>query len=194
MLAFGFFKVSLKDYWKEILVTNVIISIGTFLVHTNTTLSSFIPLMCFVLLVASLTFYFRISIWSSIKLAFYGFVSQIVAQLVVTGMFMFSFEKTYRGALDEFGFYVQLVGDLFLIASTLILRKRKMWFTTMPYDYTYKMKLNRINLFSLALAVVMVVSLYNFEVSNILVAIIFWTICFLNLLFIDIKKERSGEA
>lgn len=192
MFAFGCFKVSLKDYWKEILVTNVIISIGTFYLKSNEAMSSFIPIICFILLAISLTFYFRIRPWSSIKLAIYGFGAQFISQMVVAILMMVASGLSYGDTLNSFGILIQLIGDSFLIVLTLILRKRRIWYTTLPYDYTFKIKLNRANVFSITLGLLAVLILYNVkQIENVYLGLFFWLICLINIIFIDVVKEKS---
>jgi hypothetical protein len=192
MFAFGCFKVSFKDYWKEILVTNLVISVGTFLLRNNSFMISVIPLLCLALLIVSLTFYFRITVWSSIKLAVYGFVAQIIAQLIANSIFMVSFKLNYTESLHTHGQWVQLIGDGLLIAITLILQKRRIWFTTMPYDYTFKLKLNKINILSLLISCVIISFLYNVKtIENVYLGLVFWGVCLINLMYLDIKKEKS---
>jgi|GEM_PF-6805614 len=192
MFAFGCFKISFRDYWKEILVTNLVISIGTFLLRNNSFMISVIPLLCLALLIVSLTFYFRITVWSSIKLAVYGFVAQIIAQLIANSIFMVSFNLNYTESLHTHGQWVQLIGDGLLIAITLILQKRRIWFTTMPYDYTFKLKLNKINILSLLISCVIISFLYNIKtIENVYLGLVFWGICLINLMYLDIKKEKS---
>ncbi|WP_206759566.1 hypothetical protein [Paenibacillus sp. CFBP 13594] len=194
MFAFGCFKISFKDYWKEILVTNLVISVGTFLLRDEEFLVNLMPFLCFLLLVASLTFYFRIRIWGSLKLSLYGFVAQIIAQFTVVALFMFVSKLTFSGAADQFGTYVQLIGDGALILLTLVLQKRRVWFTTMSHDYNFKIKLTKINILSMVIAVVIIAFLYNIKsVDNILLAITFWAICLINLMYVDIRKEKSGS-
>lgn len=194
MFAFGCFKVSLKDYWKEILVTNLVISVGTFLLRDDEMLVNLVPFLCFFLLVASLTFYFRIRIWGSLKLSLYGFVAQIIAQFSVVALFMFASKLSFSEVTDQFGAIVQLIGDGTLIILTLILQKRRVWFTTMSHDYSFKIRLNKINILSMLIAVVIIAFLYNVKsVDNILLALSFWGVCLINLTYIDIKKEKSGS-
>ncbi|WP_336761474.1 hypothetical protein [Paenibacillus sp. USHLN196] len=193
MFAFGCFKISFKDYWKEILVTNLIISIGTFFLKGYETILGFVPVLCFALLVLSLTFYFRIKLWESFKLACYGFVAQIVAQFSVVALFMLSSGLNFTEASSEFGSLVQLLANGFLIVLTLILRHKRIWFSTMSYDYSFKIKLNKINIFSTLIAIVIMALLYNVKtVENIYLTILFWGVCLINLMYIDIKKEKSG--
>lgn len=192
MFAFGCFKVSLKDYWKEILVTNVIISIGTFYLKSNEAMSSFIPIICFILLTISLTFYFRIRPWSGIKLAIYGFGAQFISQMVVAILMMVASGLSYGDTLNSFGILIQLIGDSFLIVLTLILRKRRIWYTTLPYDYTFKIKLNKTNVFSITLGLLAVLILYNVkQIENVYLGLFFWLICLINIIFIDVVKEKS---
>ncbi|PIH59111.1 MULTISPECIES: hypothetical protein [unclassified Paenibacillus] len=195
MFAFGCFKVSFRDYWKEILVTNVVISIGTFYMKSNEAISSFIPIICFLLLAISLTFYFRIRPWSSVKLAIYGFGAQFVSQMIIAILIMVASGSGYTYTLENFGMYIQLIGDGFLIALTLILQKRRIWYTTLPYDYTFKIKLNKTNIISCTLGLLAVVILYNVkQIENVYLGLLFWLICLINIIFIDVVKEKSELA
>lgn len=195
VFAFACFKVSFRDYWKEIVVTNLLISFGTFFLKESNTLLSFVPLLCFALLVTSFTFYFRITVWSSFKLAAYGFVAQIVTQFGLVALFMLGSKTSFSEASNEFGFYVQLIGDLVLIGLAMIIQKRRIWFTTMSNDYNFRIKINKINIFSVLIGVVIVGFLYNVKsVDNIYLTLLFWGICLLNLLYIDIKKEKSAAS
>lgn len=194
IFAFACFKVSFKDYWKEIVVTNVLISIGTFLLRDDEFILGFVPLLCFALLVASLTFYFRIKWWVSLKLALYGFLAQIISQLTVASAFMLIDGSTFNEASGTYGAYIQFIGNVTIVTLTLILRKNRLWFTTMSHDYNFRIKLNKINIFSILVSVVTISLLYNIKsVDNIYLALCFWGVCLLNLMYIDIKKERSGS-
>ncbi|WP_440110198.1 hypothetical protein [Paenibacillus sp. QZ-Y1] len=193
MFAFGCFKISFRDYWKEILATNILISIGTFFLRDNELILGFVPVICFMMLVVSLTFYFRIKVWGSIKLGLYGFVAQIISQFTVAAAFMFGYHMGFSEASQIFGFNIQLIGDGLLIALTLMLQKRRVWFTTMSHDYSFRIKLNKINVLSLLISIVIISFMYNIKsVDNIFLTLFFWGVCLLNLMYIDIKKEKSG--
>ncbi|RPK31808.1 hypothetical protein [Paenibacillus xylanexedens] len=192
MFAFGCFKVSFKDYWKEILVSNVLISIGTFLMRSNEAISGFIPLICFILLVTLLTFYFRIRPWSSVKLSIYGFGAQLISQMLVAIIMMFATSKSYTATIDELGSYIQLIGNSLLIILTLTLQRRRIWYTTMPYDYTFKIKINRTNIISVFIGLLAISLLYNVkQIENIYLGLLFWLICLVNIIFVDVVKEKS---
>ncbi|PZT57428.1 hypothetical protein [Paenibacillus silvae] len=192
MFAFACFKVNLKDYWKEIVMTNILISIGTFLLKDNEYILGFVPVLCFVSLVASLTFYFRIKWRSSLKLAAYGFAAQIISQLSIALIFMLIDKITFAEASQAYGTFIQLIGNVFIITLTMILKQKRIWFTTMSHDYNFKIKINRINIYSILVSIVIIVLLYNVNsVDNIYLALCFWGICLLNLMYIDIKKERN---
>ncbi|WP_186331656.1 hypothetical protein [Paenibacillus xylanexedens] len=192
MFAFACFKVSFKDYWREIVTTNILISIGTFLLKDNEYILGFVPVICFVSLVASLTFYFRIKWWSSLKLAAYGFAAQIISQLSIASIFMLVEKITFTEASQAYGTFIQLIGNIFIIFLTLILKQKRIWFTTMSHDYNFKIKLNKINMYSILVSILAIALLYNVNsVNNIYLALCFWGVCLLNLMYIDIKKERN---
>lgn len=192
MFAFGCFKVSLRDYWKEIVVSNILISVGTFFMRSNETISGFMPLVCFIALTVLLTFYFRIRPWSSIKLGIYGFAAQFVSQITVAILIMFASGNGYKDTVSEFGFYIQLIGDISLVVLTLVLQRRKLWYTTMPYDYTFKIKFTKVNLISIIIGLASVGLLYNVKtIENVYLGLLFWIICLVNIIFIDIVKEKS---
>lgn len=195
MFAFGCFKVSFKDYWKEILVSNVLISVGTFLMRSNEAISGVIPLICFVLLAVLLTFYFRIRPGSSIKLAIYGFGAQFISQISVAILMMFASGLSYSVTLSSFGFYIQLIGDSMLIVLTLVLQRRRIWYTTMPYDYTFKIKINKTNVISITIGLLAIILLYNVkQIENVYLGLLFWMVCLMNIVFIDVVKEKSESV
>lgn len=192
MFAFGCFKVSLRDYWKEILVSNILISIGTFLMRSNEVISGVSPFISFMLLVALLTFYFRIRPLSSIKLSIYGFGAQFISQMTVAILLMAASGLSYSNTISSFGSYIQLIGDSVLVILTLVLQRRRIWYTTLPYDYTFKIKINKTNILSITIGLVAIILLYNVkQIENVYLGLLFWMICLINIIFIDVVKEKS---
>ncbi|OMD66778.1 hypothetical protein [Paenibacillus odorifer] len=196
IFAFGTFKINLKDYWKEIVFTSAIISTGTYFMNEHEAFSSFTPFICLVFLTASLLLYFRISIFSSIRVALVGFVAQIVIQ----GLFVLICTKLFQIDLSDIqgnrmlGGSIQVISDGTLIGISLMLRKNKRYFTTLPYDYSYYIKFSKINIIILIGSLVVLVMTYNmFNFNNIYVEIVFWLICFINIILFEYVKEARSE-
>ncbi|MNW64011.1 hypothetical protein D3C74_422550 [compost metagenome] len=106
---------------------------------------------------------------------------------------MIIMKKPFDFLANTYGSVVQLIGDILIILISLYLRRRALWFTTLPYQYTIKFKLSVSN------ALLFIVSIFGISVmsvsifSNILWSMLFWVICFSILLIIEYRKQRRCE-
>jgi hypothetical protein len=182
-------------YWKRRWVS------GNFGIHTifyvgrNCNLH-FCILICLIFLIASLLLYFRISIFSSIRVALVVFVWQIVIQ----GLFVLAATKLFSVDLNDIqsnqmlGGSLQFISDGTLIPISLILRKFNLYFTTLPYDYSYYIKFSKINIVILIISVIVLIMSFNmFNFSNIFIEIVFWLVCFINIILLEYVKEGRSE-
>lgn len=191
--SFGSFRVKIKDYWKEILITNIIISIGSYFQKEKEVLSTLTPAINIIILLLALILIFRISLLASLRISVFGFVAQLIFQSIIAIIFMIVTNMRFGEVTNQFGYAVQIIGDLSMISLSLVLQKRKIWFTTLPYSYTYKFKISRLNvvIFITSLVAILLMNKSNFD--DIYLCLTFWGACFVNLLVAEIKKEVRGE-
>ncbi|ASA22691.1 hypothetical protein B9T62_18980 [Paenibacillus donghaensis] len=196
IFAFGSFKVRLRNYWREILLTVLVISIGNYYISTHDSLKDYEPLISITILFLSLILYFRISVFSSLRLTLMGFVGQAVIQgfLIMVTSYVTDIRFNEIKNNDFLRPSLQIISAIILISVTLLLRKLKKHFTTLPNDYTYRIKFTKINnviLLTSACVMLMFINIYNF--NNVILEIIFWILCLINIFILETKKEKRDE-
>lgn len=191
--SFGSFRVRIKDYWKEILITNMIISTGAYFQRENELLSNITPVINIIILLLALLFIFRISLLASLRISVFGFVAQLIIQSLVAIVFMLVANIKFNEATTQFGYAVQIIGDVAMIMLSLILQNRKMWFTTLPYRYTYKFRISFLNVLIFITSILAIILMNKANFNDIYLCLVFWTICFINLLCAEMKKEARGD-
>ncbi|OZB98076.1 hypothetical protein [Paenibacillus sp. XY044] len=194
--SFGFFRLKMMDYWKEIIITNLVISIGTFFYSENNLLSNLSPFINLIIFIAALIFFFRISFFSAFRVAGCGFLAQTVILGLVLSItcLVLNISLNEIKEHDYIKYPLQVIGDIGTVLLSLVLRKKKIWMTNLPYSYSFKFKPSRINvlIFIATIIAALVISRAS-SINNIYLGLIFWIICFVNLLFMEIKKEMRGE-
>lgn len=194
--AFGFFRIKLLDYWKEILITNIIISIGTYYYSENTLMSNLSPLINSLVFMVALIFFFRISLFSSFRVTILGFLTQtlVLAFFISVTCIIFNINLADIKGNDYVRYLVQALGDLGTICLSAFLRSKKIWMTNLPYTYSFRFKPSRSNymIFIASILGFIVVSKAS-SIENIYLGLLFWMICLMNLLFVEVKKEMTGE-
>ncbi|MWV44899.1 hypothetical protein GRF59_14855 [Paenibacillus sp. HJL G12] len=194
--AFGFFRIKIVDYWKEIIITNIVISIGTYFYSENIILSNLSPLLNLIIFMAALLFFFRISLFSSFRIAGLGFLAQtlILGLVISVSCLALNINLNELKSNDYIKYPVQVIGDIGTIALSLFLRKKRIWMTNLPYSYSFKFKPSRPNMliFIATILGIFVISKAS-SIDNIYTGLLFWLICLINLLFMEVKKEMRGE-
>ncbi|QWU14341.1 hypothetical protein SAMN04487895_101643 [Paenibacillus sophorae] len=194
--AFGSFKVDLKSYWKEIFLTAFIISTGNYFLSQHDNFQNYTSVFSLILLFLSLLFYFRISVFSSIRLTIIGFVSQAIIQLVlvlITTMVI----HTNISEIQENDFLrclLQIISGSIMILSSVLMRRKRLYFTTLPYDYSYKIKFTKVNTILILSSIVVVIMFLNISrFNNIIVEILFWILCIFNIYVLETKKQMRDD-
>ncbi|WP_342423171.1 hypothetical protein [Paenibacillus sp. FSL E2-0178] len=196
IFAFGSFKIDLKTYWKEIPISSTVISVCNFFLSRHDTLSNYSPILSMTLMFIFLLFFFRISVLSSVRITVIGFVAQTLTQgimIYATSLLIGKNLETIKS--DDFlRSALQLISGIALVYISVLLRKNRKYFTTLPYDYSYKIKFTKTNvilLFSSVVVTTIIVNLFNF--SNFLIELIVLLFCFTNIIALETRKELREE-
>ncbi|WP_311078194.1 hypothetical protein [Paenibacillus polymyxa] len=191
--GFGMYQVKLRDYWIQLIIASLCISVGTYLYKNYGLPTNITPVVNILFMILFLIVLFRISLLSSLRISGIAFLSQLIIQGLVAVILMFIMKRPFDFIANTYGEMVQLVGDILMVIISLYLRKRALWFTTLPYQYSIKFKLNISNtlLFIASIFGISVMSVSIFR--NIIWSLLFWMICFVFLIVIEYRKEIKNE-
>lgn len=130
IFAFGSFKIDLKTYWKEILISSAVISVCNFFLSRHDTLSNYSPILSMTLMFIFLLFLFRISVLSSVRITVIGFVAQTPTQgimIYATSLLIGKNLETIKS--DDFlRSALQLISGIALVYISVLLRKNRKYF------------------------------------------------------------------
>ncbi|QNR65465.1 hypothetical protein IAQ67_16375 [Paenibacillus peoriae] len=191
--GFGMYQVKLRDYWIQFIIASLCISVGTCLYKNYGLPTNIAPVVNILFMILFLIVLFRISLLSSLRISGIAFLSQLIIQGLVAVILMFIMKRPFDFIANTYGEMVQLVGDILMVIISLYLRKRALWFTTLPYQYSIKFRLNISNtlLFIASIFGISVMSVSIFR--NIIWSLLFWVICFVFLIVIEYRKEIRNE-
>lgn len=191
-ITFGLFRISMKDYLKEIIIVVIILSLGTFYLSEYPPLENYISLVNMLVLIAFLVFFFRVSIVHSLFVTIVGYISCMVIQFILlktVGLFdsldiqQIKDDLMLRRAL-------QLVTSFIIISISALLRKYNLWFTFIPYTTNFSFKLSKGNIFILMAGIITLLAFYyslNFLSS--IVVIFIWGFSLVVFLTVGLRKE-----
>lgn len=194
--AFGLFRISLQDYWKEVLIAIISISLGTYFYSEYDSLSVMSPLFNMTAMILFLTFLFRMSLLHSFYIVSTSFVTLFVLQGIalstigtLAGLTLETIKET-----DILRYTFQLTTDISLFGLSVLLRKQGWWFTFVPYHSKLIFKMNISNL-SILFASILGIAATGmvFNIDSIAMGTVFWCICVSQLVYIGVKKEIRGE-
>ncbi|WP_413986419.1 hypothetical protein [Paenibacillus polymyxa] len=192
--AFSIFRINIKENLYEILITNIMISIATYFYSLEPVTSNLSPFFNMIAMILCLIFIFKISPLYSIFTA----VLSLVVILVIQSLFVwFMYPVTHLSLADiknnDFLRYTYQIGSdtiIFLLAKRLV--KKGLWFSFISYNFSMKFSLTKINLLITIIPIcVMVLVGITYDLNKFLFGSIIWLLCFINLLYMGIRMERS---
>ncbi|MET3209742.1 UNVERIFIED_CONTAM: hypothetical protein ABIC26_002689 [Paenibacillus sp. PvR008] len=191
--AFSVFRINIKEYLFEIIITNILISVATYFYSLDPMMSNLAPLLNMLTLTLCLIAFFRVSS----RHAFFAAVLTLIVFLVVQSlsvwvMYPFTGLTLENIKSNNFLRYTYQIGSdiiIFLLANILV--QKRLWFSFISYNFTIKFSLTKNNiLITVIPSCIMILVGFTYDINNLLLGSIVWTICFFNLLFIGIKMER----
>lgn len=194
--SFGLFRIDVRDYWKEILVTVSTISAATYYYSQNEVLSQYSPFLNIIALFVAMVIVFRISLLYSLYISVTGFAALIFIQFALTTVTnpIFNLSLEEINSIDWLRYSFQATSDLLLLAVSMILRKKRLWFTSVPYSSDLSFKLSKSNLLVLLSSVLAIIlSSATLKLDNVLAGTMLSLICLSTLIYIGIQREKSGE-
>lgn len=195
--SFGLFRIDVKDYWKEIVVTVSSISAATYYYNQHETLSQVSTLLNIIALFLALVIVFRISLLHSLYISVAGFVALLAAQLIfISGTsLVLDIDLAAIRSNDLIRYSLQIAGDILILLISLVLRKKRLWFTFVPYSPEITFKLTKSNLAILMASILGIIILsFVFKFDNLVIGTILALMCITNLIVIGIMTEKRKEA
>ncbi|MNH75613.1 hypothetical protein D3C73_278570 [compost metagenome] len=196
IFAFNSFRIRLIEYWKEILFTVSVISVGTYLFSESAILKNISPLITIILFIVALIFYFRISLLSALRVTIVGFVAQIALTLVVTSIFCLVANMSFNEVKETtfMRYILQFSGDFITILVSALLKRKRIWVTNLPYSYTFKFKISRTNLVLIFTSIIVTVFISNIGIfNNIFISAVLWLLIAINISLFEVRKEMRQE-
>ncbi|MFI2856862.1 hypothetical protein ACH6EH_06950 [Paenibacillus sp. JSM ZJ436] len=193
--AFGLFRIDLRDYWKEVGIAVTTISLGTFFYSTSDALSPISPLLNMSAMILFLIILFKLPMLHS----FYVVATTFIVVLVMQGITVASVGNIANLTLaeiknnDHLRYSFQLTTDLLILCLSVFLRKKKLWYTFIPYG-KQKVKLtisNALLLMTSAFGIAIASTALN--MNNFIIGTIFWSSFAALIIYIGIRKEASGN-
>lgn len=191
-ITFGLFRISMKDYLKEIVIVVFIISLGTLYLSEYPPIENYIPLINILILIIFLVFFFRVSLVNSLFITLIGYISCMVIQFIVLKAVGAIGSWDIQQIKDniELKRIMQLASSLLIVLVSMVLRKYNLWFTFIPYSTDLSFKLSKGNIFILILGIITLLSFYySLNISSSVFAIIIWTFSLLVFLYVGLRKE-----
>ncbi|MGG1650504.1 hypothetical protein ABHN03_25430 [Paenibacillus sp. NRS-1775] len=193
--AFSVFRINIKECFFEIIITNILISVATYFYSLDSVTSNLTPLLNMMTLTIFLIALFRVSskhafFASALTLSVFLVIQSISVWIVYpfTGLTLENIKS------DNFLRYTYQAGSdmvIFLIANLLV--KKRLWFSFISYNFTIKFAMTKNNiLITVIPSCIMLIAGFTYDINNLLLGSIVWTICFINLLFMGIKMERQA--
>ncbi|MBX4152243.1 hypothetical protein [Paenibacillus lautus] len=192
IITFGLFRINLSEYIKELIVTILVVSLGTFLLSEHQVAAQFIPLINLTILIIFLIFFFKVSLPHTILIMVSGYIACMVIQW---GLIKFSEMATGINLVDiksSIGLRTtfQFLSSALIIAISVILRKSKLWFTFVPYSTSLSFKMSRNNIIILTTATTILFIFGNtLKYSSTIFGFSIWLISLISLLIISIRRE-----
>ncbi|KAF6565385.1 hypothetical protein G9G63_09515 [Paenibacillus sp. EKM202P] len=193
IFGFGMYSIKLRDYWIQFIVSSLCISVGTFLYVEYDLPNRIAPIANLLLLIIFLVILFKLSPLSSLRISGISFLVQMILQTLTALVLASTLNIDFFTTTKDYGMLIQFLGDTIMILISLALRKRSVFFTTLPYQYTLKFKINFSNvvLFIISLIGVSVMTKPTFD--NMTISVVFWIIIFVSLILIERRKEIKNE-
>ncbi|MEC4565422.1 hypothetical protein L8C07_05645 [Paenibacillus sp. CMAA1739] len=191
--GFGMYQVKLFEYWIQFVVASLCISVATYLYRDYGLPENFAPIVNIGLMIVFLISLFKISLLSSLRISGISFLFSFIAQTIVAVLFMVSTSKSLDSTLFTYGYIVQIAGDSIVIFTSLYLRKKSIWFTTLPYQYSLKFKLNFSNITLFIASILGVTFMSKSIFNNIYISGLFWLAIFVIMIIIEFRKELKDE-
>lgn len=190
--AFGLFRVSIREYWREVVLTTLIISLTTYFYKDHALLSSISPVLNILLMIFFLFILFKLPLLHSVYIVVTSFVVMLAVQGLSVAIvnLVFHVGLAYIREIDLLRYTFQLSTDFVIFLVSLILRRFNIWFTFVPYHRTIRFKVSTINLSLLVSSLIGIAIMFSaFRIDNIVAGSIFWIIYSLCLLLVGYKKE-----
>lgn len=191
-ITFGLFRISIRDYIKEVTVSIVVVSLGTYLLSEHQSMAQFTPLINLLILIIFLICFFRVSFPHTILIIVSGYIVCMVIQWVLIN----TLELTTGWTLLEIKNSIVLRTTIQILSSTLIavvsliLRKYTLWFTFVPYSTSLNFRMTKSNI---SLLITTTTTLFVFGVtlkySSLIFGFSIWIICLITLMVISFRRE-----
>lgn len=194
--SFGLFRIDIKDYLKEIVVTVSTISAATYYYSQHETLSQFAPFLNVIALFIAMVIVFRISLLYSLYISVAGAAALLFIQFTFSSVASLVFDLSLNeiNSIDWLRYAFQGSTDLVLLSISLVLRRKRLWFTSAPYSSDLTFKLSKSNLLILLASIIGIILIgFTFKLDNMLVGTTLSLICLTTLIYIGIQREKSGE-
>ncbi|MBE7896179.1 hypothetical protein G7L40_20245 [Paenibacillus polymyxa] len=193
IFGFGMYSVKIRDYWIQFIVSSLCISVGSYLYMEYGFPNRIAPVTNLICMILFLVILFKLSPLSSLRISGISFLVQMILQTLTAVILALTLKIDFFTTTKDYGTLIQFLGDSTMILISLALRKRSVFFTTLPYQYTLKFKINVSNvvLFIISLIGVSVMTKPTFD--NMTISVVFWIIIFVLLIFIERRKEIKNE-
>ncbi|KAA9007313.1 hypothetical protein F4V43_02170 [Paenibacillus spiritus] len=193
--SFNLFKVDLKFRYKEITLTVFLMSVGAFTLKHHEMIKALTPSLSFILLFLCLLFYFKLSMIDSIKLAFTGYMSLGLVELVginILKEFM-AFESVSAIQADKtVSRFIQIVSVIIVVFLGQYIRVKRKNYTTGGFTSESSIRFNKLSFYFLVIVLagfILLFSIYRF--NNFFLEIIFWIICIMGYWLIEEANEKK---
>lgn len=191
-LTFGLFRIKISEYLKEIVVTILIVSIGTYLLADNPVISQFIPLINIIALIVFLVCFFKVSIPHTFLITISGYITCMIIQwgIIQIADIVGGINLTEIKNSEFLKAFFQILSSGTIITISSILRRYKLWFTFVPYSTSINFRMTKSNL-TLLLATTIILFIFGstLKYSALIFGFSIWIICFVTLFIVSIRRE-----
>ncbi|ODA08202.1 hypothetical protein [Paenibacillus polymyxa] len=193
IFGFGMYSIKLRDYWVQFIVSSLCISVGTLLYVEYDLPTRVAPIASLLLLIIFLVILFKLSPLSSLRISGISFLVQMILQTLTALILASTLNIDFFETTKEYGILIQFLGDTVMVIISLILRKRSIFFTTLPYQYTLKFKINTSNIILFIVSLLGIALMTKPTFNNMTSSVVFWIAIFVLLILIERRKEIKNE-
>jgi hypothetical protein len=191
--SLSIFRVNIKIYFREAILTSIMISCGTYF-YIGTNFESSSVFINAVMLMIAYLFIFRISLLPSIYIPIFGFVAFLVLQGLFISIISYGFNISLEKikSIEALRYFIQVATDLIILSLFKGLEKRRICFTFVPFDYSIKIKRNKANvalLISSFLGAALLGTALRFD--SLIIGTLFWIVGFVVIVYVGYKKEME---
>lgn len=191
-LTFGLFRIKIREYLKEIVMSILVVSVGTYLLSDNPAISQFIPLINIIALIVFLVCFFKVLIPHTFLITISGYITCMIIQwgIIQVADIVGGIDLTDIKNSEFLKAFFQLLSSAIIITISSFLRRYKLWFTFVPYSTSLNFRMTKSNL-TLLIATTIILFIFGstLKYSALIFGFSIWIICFITLFTVSIRRE-----